>query len=127
VIEACEASLTRLGTDYIDIYYLHKEDHETPLETTVAAMGDLIRRARSAISAFPTIAPGACRDRRDLRPARHRPAGGQLALYNAMNRMPETEHLPVCAHFGLAVRAVLAAGARRPHRQIRAQRRARGG
>ena len=30
-MQACDASLRRLGTDYIDIYYLHKEDHATPL------------------------------------------------------------------------------------------------
>ncbi|MCG8696040.1 MAG: aldo/keto reductase, partial [Minwuiales bacterium] len=36
-IRAAEDSLKRLGTDYIDIYYLHKEDHSTPLEETVGA------------------------------------------------------------------------------------------
>ncbi len=35
VMQACEDSLRRLGTDVIDIYYLHKEDHQTPLEETV--------------------------------------------------------------------------------------------
>ncbi len=43
VMRAIEASLRRLGTDYLDIYYLHKEDHATPLAETVRAMGDLIR------------------------------------------------------------------------------------
>ena len=43
---ACEASLRRLGTDWIDVYYLHREDPATPLEETVAALGDLIRQAR---------------------------------------------------------------------------------
>src|SRR5262249_46136728 len=43
---ALEASLKRLGTDYIDIYYLHREDHNTPLEVTVSAMGDLIRQGK---------------------------------------------------------------------------------
>src|SRR3954454_606135 len=42
VLQAAEESLKRLGTDYIDIYYLHKEDHSTPLDETVRAMGDLI-------------------------------------------------------------------------------------
>jgi aryl-alcohol dehydrogenase-like predicted oxidoreductase len=42
VLQAADDSLRRLGTDYIDIYYLHKEDHSTPLEETVRAMGDLI-------------------------------------------------------------------------------------
>src|SRR6516225_7805071 len=43
---ALEASLKRLGTDYIDIYYLHREDHNTPLETTISAIGDLIRQGK---------------------------------------------------------------------------------
>jgi aryl-alcohol dehydrogenase-like predicted oxidoreductase len=43
VLQAAEDSLKRLGTDYIDVYYLHKEDHSTPLEETVRAMGELIR------------------------------------------------------------------------------------
>src|SRR6201746_2389033 len=46
VLQAAEESLKRLGTDYIDIYYLHKEDHSTPLEETVRAMGELIRQGK---------------------------------------------------------------------------------
>lgn len=43
ILEAVRRSLARLGTDYIDIYYLHREDLETPLEESVRAMGDLVR------------------------------------------------------------------------------------
>jgi aryl-alcohol dehydrogenase-like predicted oxidoreductase len=43
VMTAVEDSLRRLSTDYIDIYYLHKEDHGTPLEETVHALADLVR------------------------------------------------------------------------------------
>ena len=46
VLRACEDSLRRLGTETIDIYYLHKEDHTTPLEETVHAIADLVRQAR---------------------------------------------------------------------------------
>src|SRR5246127_885843 len=46
VLQAAEGSLKRLSTDTIDIYYLHKEDHSTPLEETVRAMGDLIRQGK---------------------------------------------------------------------------------
>jgi aryl-alcohol dehydrogenase-like predicted oxidoreductase len=56
---ACDDSLARLGTDYIDIYYLHKDDPETPIAETVEAIGDLIAAARSATSACRTIAAGA--------------------------------------------------------------------
>ncbi|HEV7873140.1 MAG TPA: aldo/keto reductase, partial [Enterovirga sp.] len=37
IVQGCEASLKRLGTEWIDILYLHKEDHATPLEETVRA------------------------------------------------------------------------------------------
>ena len=43
---AVEGSLRRLGTDYIDIYYLHKEEHETPLVESVRAVGDLVRQGK---------------------------------------------------------------------------------
>lgn len=43
---ACEASLRRLGTDYIDLYYQHRVDPQVPIEETVGAMGDLIREGK---------------------------------------------------------------------------------
>src|SRR5258706_11726776 len=46
IVQACEDSLRRLATDYIDIYYLHKDDTETPLEETIEAVGDLIRAGK---------------------------------------------------------------------------------
>ena len=42
VKKACDASLTRLGTDYIDLYYLHRIDPQVPLTETVGAMADLV-------------------------------------------------------------------------------------
>src|SRR5260370_41122425 len=47
VLQAAEDSLKRLGTHYIDIYYLHKEDHATPLAETVRAMGELIPHGKA--------------------------------------------------------------------------------
>ena len=41
-----DASLKRLGTDYVDIYYLHRDDLETPLEETVSTIGDFIRAGK---------------------------------------------------------------------------------
>jgi aryl-alcohol dehydrogenase-like predicted oxidoreductase len=104
IMRAVEASLRRLGTDYIDIYYLHKEDHDTHLEETVRAMGDLVRAGRIRHFAVSNhrawrIAEicGIC-DRLGI----DRPIASQ-PYYNAMNRMPEVEHLPACASLGLGV------------------------
>jgi aryl-alcohol dehydrogenase-like predicted oxidoreductase len=104
VIQACEDSLRRLGTDFIDIYYLHKEDHSTPLEETVRAMGDLLRQGK--IRAYGVSNHRSWRiaeicnlaDRMGI----DRPVVSQ-PYYNAMNRMPEVEHLPACGFYGLGV------------------------
>ena len=101
---AVDASLKRLGVEVIDILYLHKEDHATPLEEVVHAVADLLRGGR--IRYFGVSNHRAwrvaelCRlcDRAGI----DRPVVSQ-PYYNAMNRMPEVEHLPACAHLGLGV------------------------
>jgi aryl-alcohol dehydrogenase-like predicted oxidoreductase len=47
LISACEASLRRLGTDYIDLYQLHAPDPETPIEETLSALDDLVRAGKA--------------------------------------------------------------------------------
>lgn len=104
ILQAVEASLKRLGTDYIDVYYLHKEDLETPLEESVRAVGDLVRQGKiryfglSNFRSWRVAEICAIADRLGIaRPVVSQP------YYNAMNRMPEVEQLPAAAHFGLGV------------------------
>ena len=104
IMQAVEDSLARLGTDYIDIYYLHKEDYGTPLEETVRTMADLIRQGKiryfglSNFRGWRVAAVCALCDQLGIaRPVVSQP------YYNALNRMPEVEHLPACRHFGLGV------------------------
>src|SRR6202166_4424314 len=104
VLQAADESLKRLGTDYIDIYYLHKEDHSTPLQETVRAMGELIQQGK--VRYFGVSNYRAWRgaeicnicDRLGI----HRPVVSQ-PYYNAMNRMPEVEHFPACHFYGLGI------------------------
>jgi aryl-alcohol dehydrogenase-like predicted oxidoreductase len=104
LMQAVEASLRRLSTDYIDILYLHKEDHGTPLEETVRAVGDMVRAGKlrhfgvSNHRAWRVAEICAICDRLGL----DRPVVSQ-PCYNAFNRMPEVEHLPACGHYGLGV------------------------
>jgi aryl-alcohol dehydrogenase-like predicted oxidoreductase len=46
VKSSCDGSLKRLGTDYIDLYYLHRVDPNTPIEETVGAMGELVKQGK---------------------------------------------------------------------------------
>ena len=104
VLQAAEESLKRLGTDHIDIYYLHKEDHSTPLEETVRAMGELIRQGKvryfgvSNYRAWRVAEICNICDRLGI----DRPIVSQ-PYYNAMNRMPEVEHFPACSYYGLGI------------------------
>lgn len=104
LMQACENSLRRLGTDYVDIYYLHKEDHDTPLGETVAALGSLIQQGKIRYFGLSNYrgwrVAEVCRLCDDL--SVPRPVVSQ-PYYNAMNRMPEVEHLPACEFYGLGV------------------------
>jgi aryl-alcohol dehydrogenase-like predicted oxidoreductase len=46
ILEQADASLRRLGTDYIDVYYVHRFDAETPVEETMSALNDLVRAGK---------------------------------------------------------------------------------
>ncbi|SNB71057.1 aryl-alcohol dehydrogenase (NADP+) [Arboricoccus pini] len=99
-----EASLQRLGTDYIDIYYLHREDRQTALSETVNALADLVRAGKiryfgvSNFRAWTVAEISHLADQAGI----DRPIASQ-PCYNAFNRQPEVEHLTACAHYGLAV------------------------
>ena len=104
VQHAVEASLRRLGVSEIDVLYLHKEDHATPLAETVRALADLIRAGKIryfGVSNYRSWRVAEiCRlcDEAGI----DRPVASQ-PLYNALNREVETEHLPACGYFGLGV------------------------
>jgi aryl-alcohol dehydrogenase-like predicted oxidoreductase len=101
---AVEASLRRLGVEAIDVLYLHKEDHGTPLDETVRALADLIRAGKLRFFGVSNYrswrVAEICRlcDEAGI----DRPVASQ-PLYNLLNRQVETEHLPACGYYGLGV------------------------
>ncbi|HEY1412917.1 MAG TPA: aldo/keto reductase, partial [Rhodopila sp.] len=104
VNHAVDASLRRLGVAEIDLLYLHKEDHATPLGETVLALADLTRAGKIryfGVSNYRSWRVAEiCRlcDEAGI----DRPIASQ-PLYNALNREVEVEHLPACNYFGLGV------------------------
>ncbi|HEY1935948.1 MAG TPA: aldo/keto reductase [Acetobacteraceae bacterium] len=104
VFDSVDGCLRRLQTDSIDVLYLHKEDHETPLAETVHALGDLIRVGKLRYIGLSNYRGWRVAEICHLCDAAgiDRPAASQ-PLYNALNREPEVEHLPACGYFGLGV------------------------
>ncbi|HEX3721420.1 MAG TPA: aldo/keto reductase, partial [Nitrolancea sp.] len=104
IMAAVEASLTRLNTDYIDLYYMHAPDPKTPIEETMRALDDLVTSGKIRYYAFSNFAGwqvaefvGEC-ERRG-----HQVPVVSQSLYNLIERDIETELIPACEHFGLSI------------------------
>jgi aryl-alcohol dehydrogenase-like predicted oxidoreductase len=104
LMRAVDASLKRLQTDHIDVYYIHRIDPFTPWEQTIAAFGDLIRQGKIREWALSNVRAWhiphvvhLCRQLGVPQPAALQP------YYNLMNRQPETELLPAAKFFNLGV------------------------
>lgn len=104
IFEAARRSLGRLGTDYIDVYYLHREDLETPLEESVHALGDLARAGMIRYFALSNHKAWRIAEICNIcdRIGIDRPVATQ-PLYNVLNRMAEIEQFPAAAYYGLGV------------------------
>ena len=104
VIRACEDSLRRLGTDYIDLYYLHYPDARTPIEETLEAMTDLVGQgkvryiANSNMSGWQIVEADHAASDRGLQ----RFVGAQVE-WSLLNRKVEHEVVPACEKYGIGV------------------------
>jgi aryl-alcohol dehydrogenase-like predicted oxidoreductase len=100
VRRACEASLRRLGTDYIDLYLQHRRDPETPVEATVDALVRL--RDAGKIRAYGFCEVGSATLDRASRVWQ---VAALQTEYSLWSREPERELLPVCVDRGIAFMA----------------------
>lgn len=101
---AIDASLQRLGTEYVDLWYLHLADSRTPLDETIAAIGDIIRAGKVLHWGFSNFFGWQIGEMVRLADGLGvpRPIAAQ-PYYNAMNRMPENDYLPACGHYNIGV------------------------
>jgi len=104
VISALDASLRRLGTDYVDLYQIHRFDVDTPVEETIRALDDLVRSGKvryvgaSAMYAWQFAKLQCC--------AVVNGCAAFVAMqnrYNLVNREDERELVPMCADMGVGM------------------------
>ncbi len=104
IMQAADASLARLGVDWIDIYYLHTDDMTTPLEETILTLGDLIRAGKIRYIGLSNF--------RAWRMARFAELCRALSVpppivvqppYSAVTRGAEAEVIPASAYYGMGV------------------------
>ena len=101
VMEQCEASLKRLGTDYIDLYQCHRYDDDTPLEETVRAMDDLVHQGKVLYWGFSCWPADKIRKTVKICGGRlYAPVSSQ-PHYNMLMRDIEREVLPLCREHGI--------------------------
>ncbi|GII03836.1 aldo/keto reductase [Planobispora takensis] len=93
---ACEASLRRLGTDHIDLYYLHHPDFTTPIEETVGAMAELVAAGKVGHIGLSNVSADELR-------AGHRahPVTAVQNEWSLFSRGDEESLVPVCAELGI--------------------------
>ena len=104
ILDGVEASLKRLGTDYIDLYQVHNVDHQTPIYESLAALDDLVRQGKVRyIGCSNFLAWQICEalwasDRKNLTPF-----VSVQPRYNILDRAIERELLPFCRQYGIGI------------------------
>lgn len=104
ILDAVEASLRRLGTDYIDLYQLHSYDANTPLDEALEALDTVVRHGKAryvGVSNWPAYKVARAVGRCELKGLM--PAASVQPCYNLPFRSYERDLLPLCQEEGIAV------------------------
>jgi aryl-alcohol dehydrogenase-like predicted oxidoreductase len=96
VPQACEASLRRLGTDMIDLYYIHRVDSSVPIEETVGALSTLVAQGKVRHIGISEAGAGTLR-----RAHATHPIAALQTEYSLWSRDPEDELLDTCRELGI--------------------------
>jgi len=101
---ALDASLARLGTDYVDLYYLHLPDYEAPIEETLAALEEAVAAGKVRYTAVSNYAAWqVCEILWLAEKHGFRPPRVSQPMYNVLTRAIEEEYLAFCRRFNIAV------------------------
>jgi aryl-alcohol dehydrogenase-like predicted oxidoreductase len=101
---ALEGSLSRLKTDYIDLYWMHAYDSVTPVEEVLQSLGDLVRSGKIRYFGFSDLPAWYAVKAATLAQAHHMPGPIAMQLeYSLVERSIEREHIPAARECGLGV------------------------
>src|SRR3954451_5061917 len=104
IMAEIDASLTRLGTDYVDLYQIHRWDPETPIEETLEALHDVVKAGKARyIGASSMYAWQFSKAQYVARQNGWTPFVSMQNHYNLLYREEEREMLPLCADLGVGV------------------------
>ncbi|HEY6301976.1 MAG TPA: aldo/keto reductase [Terriglobales bacterium] len=96
VKKSCQASLQRLGVEYIDLYYLHRVDPNTPIEETVGALAELVKEGKVRHIGLSEASAGTLR-----RAVKVHPIAALQTEYSLWTRDPEEEISGTCRELGV--------------------------
>src|SRR5208283_5177660 len=96
VKKSCEGSLQRLGVEYIDLYYQHRVDPNTPIEETVGALAELVKEGKIRHIGLSEASAGTLR-----RAVKVHPIAALQTEYSLWTRDPEEEILATCRELGI--------------------------
>ena len=102
IIEQCNASLERIGVDYIDLYQCHRYDDETPIEETLRALDDLVTQGKVLYTGFSEWKASQISEAVNFQSQHNmdRFVSSQ-PVYNMLNRGVESEVIPLCETEGI--------------------------
>lgn len=98
ILSSCDDSLRRLGTDVIDLFYLHRVDPKVPIEESVGALATLVRQGKVRHIGLSEAAPATIR-----RAHKVHPVAALQSEYSLWFREREEDVLPVCRELGIAL------------------------
>lgn len=97
LVASCDQSLKRMGLDYVDIFYSHRFDPETPLEETMGALDYIVRSGRALYAGISSYSAEKTREAAAILRALGTPCLIHQPSYNMLNRWVETEGLLAAA------------------------------
>ncbi|MFV0405354.1 MAG: aldo/keto reductase family protein [Propioniciclava sp.] len=101
IMESIHGSLTRLGTDYVDVYQAHRYDTETPLEETMQAFADVVRQGKALYIGVSEWSAAQIRAGHELASQLGFQLISSQPQYSMLWRVIEAEVVPTCTELGL--------------------------